>query len=91
MASNTIDSPITPNMDKLSFRLRTPCQEFSYSLNEVDKLFDNPEFDINKKLAIYVPGWTASSEDDIVTKMAEAFTCRGDYNFLVIYLRKDIK
>lgn len=67
----------------MSFRLRTPCKEFSYSLNEVEKLLDNPEFDINKKLAIYVAGWTTSTDSSYVTDMAEAFTCRGDHNYLV--------
>lgn len=84
LASNTIDPLITPEMDKMSFRLRTPCDEYSYPLTEIDKLLDSPEFDVNKKVAILVVGWLYSSENEMVTEMAEAFKCRDDYNFLVI-------
>lgn len=87
MAADTIEPRITPDMDKMSLRLRTPCQEYIYYLNEVEKLLDNPEFDINKKVAIFVPGWRSGSEEDYVLTMAEAFTCRDDYNFLVKVLR----
>lgn len=84
LAVDTIEPRITPNMDKLSLRLRTPCKEFSYSLSEAEKLLDNPEFDVDKKVVIFVPGWGVSSERDYVIQMAEAFACRGGYNFLVI-------
>ncbi|XP_023297505.2 vitellogenin-1-like [Lucilia cuprina] len=84
LAADTISPRVTPDMSAMSLRLRTPCEESSYSLTEAENILQNPDFDVSKKLAIFVTGWTASSEDAYVTDMANAFLCRGDYNFLAL-------
>ncbi|XP_065364958.1 vitellogenin-1-like [Calliphora vicina] len=84
LAADTINPRITPNMDAMSFRLRTPCKELSFSLSKAEDILQSPDFDVNKKVAIFVTGWMASSERSYVTDMANAFLCRGDYNFLAL-------
>lgn len=84
LAADTINPRVTPNMDEISLRLRTPCEVYSFPLSEAENILESPEFDVNKKVVIFVNGWLASSELDSVVELAEAFACRGDYNFLVI-------
>ncbi|KAM7350119.1 vitellogenin-1-like [Cochliomyia hominivorax] len=84
LASDTITPRVTPDMQTMSLRLRTPCQELSFDLEHAEQILESPEFDVNKKVAIFVTGWMASSDADYVTHMANAFACRGGYNFLAL-------
>lgn len=83
MAADTIKPLVTPDMDTMSLRLRTPCKELSFPLSQAEDILESPEFDINKKVAIFITGWMSGSDADYVTDMAEAFAVRGNYNFLV--------
>lgn len=85
LASDTINPRITPDMASMTLRLRTPCQDLSFSLSEVEDLLASDAFDVNKKVAIFVHGWMASTDSDYVAEMANAFNCRGGYNFLVCF------
>ena len=83
LASDVINPRVTPDMDSITFRLRTPCEELSFPLTDAEQILESPEFDVTKKVAIFVTGWMSSSEADYVADMAQAYHCRGDYNFLV--------
>ncbi|XP_037816441.1 vitellogenin-1-like [Lucilia sericata] len=83
--SSDLIKPLGPsNMDTMSFRLRTPCEEYRFPLTHTEEILLHPNFDVNKKVAIFVTGWMTSSDDSYVGKMANAFNCRGDYNFLAL-------
>ncbi|KAM7350117.1 vitellogenin-1-like [Cochliomyia hominivorax] len=85
LAADTIDPNVTPNMDEMSLRFHSSsCKELSFPLSHAEEIPDNDEFDVNKKVAIFVHGWNSNSEADYVLEMANAFNCRDDYNFLAL-------
>ncbi|KAM7350118.1 vitellogenin-1-like [Cochliomyia hominivorax] len=85
LASDTIDPRITPDMDEMSLRLYTSsCKELSFPLIKAEEILNSPEFDVNKKVAIFVTGWRVSPEADYILDLANAFNCRGDYNYLAL-------
>ncbi|XP_075156351.1 phospholipase A1-like isoform X2 [Haematobia irritans] len=44
-----------------------------------------PYFDIQKKVVIFVSGWTTDiNETDNIEAMAKAYNCQGDYNFVYV-------
>lgn len=83
LASDTIKPRVTPGMDSLTFRLRTPCEELSFPLTQAEQILETSQFDVTKKVVLFVTGWMSSSDADYVADMARAYNCRGDYNFLV--------
>lgn len=84
-ASNISRPLLTADFDSMSLRLHTRCKETTFLLNNAEYILESPDFDVSKKVAIFVTGWIASSEADYVFDMANAFNCRGDYNFLVSF------
>ncbi|XP_065364516.1 vitellogenin-1-like [Calliphora vicina] len=84
LAADTINPRVTPNMDTMSLRLRTPCEELIFPLNQAEEILESSDFDVNKKVAIFVTGWMSGSDAGYVSDMANAFNCRGDYNFLAL-------
>ncbi|KAM7350128.1 uncharacterized protein ACRADG_008789 isoform 2-T3 [Cochliomyia hominivorax] len=69
---------ITPDMDKMSLRFHSPsCKETSVPLSQAEKILEIPEFDLSKKVAIFVTGWMSSKSSYYAQKMAFAFHCRG--------------
>ncbi|XP_073835543.1 vitellogenin-1-like [Musca autumnalis] len=84
LASGAINPRFTPNVEEMYFELRTSCKNVSVPLLEAEKLADLPEFDINKKVAIFVSGWHSDSNESYIQDFANAYNCRGDYNFVYL-------
>lgn len=83
LASNTIMPSVTPDMNSLTIRLRTPCEELSFPLMKPEQILESPQFNITKKVVLFVTGWMSSLQGNSVADMARAYHCRGGYNFLV--------
>lgn len=86
MASDKMVPRITPKLDDMYIQLRTPCSNVSVPLKQSEILLDKQEFDVNKKIAIFVTGWMSSIHSDYIEDLARAYSCRGDYNFLVSFI-----
>lgn len=85
LSSDTIDPRVTPDMDKIFFQLRTPCKNTSIPITSAEEILEQPDFDVNKKVVIFVTGWMSSIDSDYIADMAKAYHCRGGYNFLVSF------
>lgn len=77
---------ITPNISKMEFILQTPCLNESYPLLQVDKIVESTNFNVSKKLILFVRGWYGYKGESAET-LAKAFHCRAEHNFLVGILR----
>uniref|UniRef100_A0A1I8Q014 Lipase domain-containing protein n=1 Tax=Stomoxys calcitrans TaxID=35570 RepID=A0A1I8Q014_STOCA len=83
--SGKIDPRITPKAENINFQLRAPCKNISIPILEADKIVDLPEFDVNGQVVIYISGWRTTINGTTETQdMANAFNCRGGYNFLYV-------
>lgn len=83
MAAETIKPRLTPDIERMNLELRTPCKNLSFPLKNAERILKSPDFDDKKKVVLLVTGWMSSSKADYVFDMAQAFHCRGEYNFLV--------
>lgn len=83
LASDKINPRISPEIEQMYFQLRTPCHYESFPVNEAERILESPYFDVNKKIVLFVSGWTSTIESSSIAHLAKAYNCRGDYNFLV--------
>ncbi|XP_065357143.1 vitellogenin-1-like [Calliphora vicina] len=74
---------ITPNISKMEFILQTPCLNESFPLLQVDEIVESPNFNVSKKLILFVRGWYGYKGESAET-LAKAFHCRGEHNFLLL-------
>lgn len=75
-----------PETFLFKFILMTPCQNFTYSITDVESMWKNPVFDPQKKTVVFVTGWLMTLNDaiaPIVHTVSKAYLCRGDVNFIV--------
>ncbi|KAM7350121.1 vitellogenin-1-like [Cochliomyia hominivorax] len=69
----------------MSLRFHSPtCIESSFPLSQTERILEITEFDVNKKVVIFVSGWMSSGDSKHARNMANAFNCQGDYNFLAL-------
>lgn len=77
---------IKPDFDRLRLILYSSSDNASYSLSEMSKLVENPEFNKNDPVVIMVSGWLSNRKDkpnDPAIAIYNAYKCRGHINFLV--------
>ncbi|XP_011185244.2 vitellogenin-3-like [Zeugodacus cucurbitae] len=85
LATKTIKSRVTPDLNKMQFQLRTTCHKYSYPLLDANQIWRGPEFDPSKKVVILVTGWTTTvNNSDAIDALAKAYNCRGDVNFVAV-------
>ncbi|XP_075157305.1 vitellogenin-1-like [Haematobia irritans] len=84
MGSDELEPRIVPNMGEMTIQLKSPCSSISLPINQTENLLLIPEFDISKKVVIYVSGWLSNVDDDKIEELARAYNCRGDYNFMAL-------
>ncbi|XP_073830213.1 vitellogenin-1-like [Musca autumnalis] len=84
ISSDRLNPQISPEIEQMSFQLRTPCSSESFPIEEAEKILESPNFDVNKKLVLFVGGWTSTIESNSIAYLAKAYNCRGDYNFLAL-------
>ncbi|XP_034485363.1 vitellogenin-1 [Drosophila innubila] len=85
LSSNKIKSKFTPDITKMNFQLRTACVRTSFPLLEAEKMWNSPSFDPTKRVVILATGWTTQVNDtETIDKMAQAYNCRGDSNFVAL-------
>lgn len=87
MASGAIKPRVTPDINSMALILHIRGATTNYPLTQVRNILKDKDFDINKNLAIFITGWMSDPNDDYVGEMADAFNCRGDYNFMVCILK----
>lgn len=81
-----VKKKFTPKVDEMSFILRTKTTSVSIPFTDPTSLWKHPQFNSSKPLVIFVTGWKtdlknkASQAQDV---MADAYLCRGDWNFVV--------
>ncbi|XP_061386577.1 vitellogenin-1-like [Musca vetustissima] len=91
LASGAINPRITPNIEEMYYQLRTPCKNISVPLQQPEQLVNLPEFDVNKQVVIFVSGWGSDANSSYIQDFANAYNCRGDYNFVYIKTSDSIK
>ncbi|XP_075156210.1 vitellogenin-1-like [Haematobia irritans] len=84
LESDKINPRISPNISDMWFQLRTPCHNVSFNVQEAEKILESPHFDLNKKVVVFVSGWTTTLNSSSVAHLAKAYNCRGDYNFIAV-------
>lgn len=65
------------------YQLRTPCKSINVPLQQPEELVNLPEFDVDKKVIIFLSGWATKGNESHIQELANAYNCRGDYNFVV--------
>uniref|UniRef100_A0A1I8Q0V7 Lipase domain-containing protein n=1 Tax=Stomoxys calcitrans TaxID=35570 RepID=A0A1I8Q0V7_STOCA len=84
LESENINPSVTPDIKDMSFQLRTACHNESFPVQEAEKILQSPHFDLNKKVVLFVSGWTTTLNSSSVSHLSKAYNCRGDYNFLAL-------
>lgn len=72
-------------ISNFKFVLMTSCKNYSYSINDADKMWSNEMFDPKKKTVVLVTGWmTEGTQDPTIYSISKAYLCRGDVNFIAL-------
>lgn len=72
----------------MAFQLMTSCKNYSYPIDQADKMWANPDFDPKKKTVLLATGWTTTiNETGTIYEISRAYFCRGDVNFIVSNLQ----
>ncbi|KAI8119723.1 Vitellogenin-1 [Lucilia cuprina] len=74
---------IIPDITKITFKLLTPCQNESFPLLEADQILESSNFNMSKKLVVFVRGWKSSTGESVET-LRKAFHCRDEHNFVFL-------
>ena len=68
----------------MNFLFMTKCKNFSYPINEAEKIWSNPNFYRRKKVVLLATGWTTRiNETGTIYAISEAYFTRDDVNFIV--------
>ncbi|XP_073835542.1 vitellogenin-1-like [Musca autumnalis] len=91
MTSNIKKPLVTPKPEEMYYQLRTSCKNITVPLQQPENLVNLPEFDINKKVVIFLSGWATTGSEDHIQELANAYNCRGDYNFVYLNIADKIE
>uniref|UniRef100_A0A1I8M3T9 Lipase domain-containing protein n=1 Tax=Musca domestica TaxID=7370 RepID=A0A1I8M3T9_MUSDO len=91
LASNIKNVFITPKAEKMYYQLRTPCKSINVPLQQPEELVNLPEFDVDKKVIMFLSGWATKGNESHIQELANAYNCRGDYNFVYLNVADTIE
>ncbi|XP_050329634.1 vitellogenin-1-like [Bactrocera neohumeralis] len=73
-----------PVLGDIKFQLRTACDKRSYSLVNANDLAADESFDPAKPTVIFATGWTTTVNGSQQERLAKAYNCRGDVNYIAL-------
>uniref|UniRef100_A0A0A1XQP9 Vitellogenin-1 n=1 Tax=Zeugodacus cucurbitae TaxID=28588 RepID=A0A0A1XQP9_ZEUCU len=81
---NQTPDSFEPRIEDIGLQLSTACSGRVYAIEDIAQLATDPDFDPNKKTVIFSTGWLSTLDYEATGVLSQAFSCRGDTNFLVL-------
>ncbi|XP_049311335.1 vitellogenin-1-like isoform X2 [Bactrocera dorsalis] len=73
-----------PRREDIKLQLRTSCGGREYAIDNILEIAEDPDFDPERKTVIFSTGFLSTVNFPATGELAQAFSCRGDTNFLVL-------
>lgn len=86
ISTSNVKPRSTPNVEHMSYILKTKDKNVSVPLNEPEKLWSLSEFNPNLPLVMVITGWSTNfndTENSALDVIWPAYRCRGNVNFVV--------
>lgn len=71
--------------DTLTFEFHTSrSHKSTYTVQNLEKIFENPNFDRNKRTVIYNYGFLQTVQQPDVRRIIDAYLQNGNFNFIIV-------
>lgn len=66
----------------------TPTANYTYAMNQVGQIVQNPAFNVNLNTTIFSAGWQSSfnGSNSALYGIYNAYMCNGNFNFIVSFV-----
>jgi len=87
LSENTVKPKITPNINNMSFILKTKNEDVLIPLTQSEQLWSHASFNPELPLVIVITGWNTDynvTENAALDTLSAAYKCRGNVNFVAV-------
>ncbi|XP_055370780.1 vitellogenin-3-like [Condylostylus longicornis] len=84
-AIEAVQSQVTPDVNSMTLRLITECQNYTFPILKASEMWKSPHFDPSKKVVVIISGWTNTiNESSTIYEIGKAYLCRGGVNVVAL-------